>query len=261
MIAEIRSNQPIVHCITNHVVSNFQANGLLALGASPIMGDDIEEAAALTSIAGALSLNIGTLTQRSLDSMLLAGKSANDKGIPVVLDPVGAGATPFRLGAVSELLKKMDVTLLRCNAGELAAVAGADWEARGVDAGSGTADLTELATETARRYGLIVAVTGETDIVTDGECVERISFGSSAMASVTGMGCLLSSVAGAFLASGPATVSTVAEALRFYGIAGELATETSAGPGSFQSTFLDLLASLTQQDIDHYTVSEGKLHE
>ncbi|MTD31153.1 hydroxyethylthiazole kinase [Planomicrobium sp. YIM 101495] len=262
MLGEVREKGPIIHCITNHVVSNFQANGLLALGASPIMGDAIEETEALTSIAGALSLNIGTLTQRSRDSMLKSGGAANEAGIPVVLDPVGAGATPFRLATVRQLLEEIEIALLRCNAGELAAIAGAEWQAKGVDAGDGAANIEELAIETARRYGLIVAVTGEIDIVTDGETVERIPYGSSAMSAVTGMGCLLSSVAAAFLAVSPKpSVAAVAEASRFYAIAGERAAERSRGPGSLQQHFLDELACLTETDMAERVRMEVAQHD
>ena len=251
MIASLRTKQPVVHCITNHVVSNFQANGLLALGASPIMGDAPEEAEELALLADALSLNIGTLNKDTLNSMIVAGKTANSKGIPVVLDPVGAGATSFRLTAIHQLLEEVDITVLRCNAGELAAIAGADWQAKGVDAGQGNVDVNEMALQIARKYKLIVAVTGETDIVTNGEVIEKIPYGTPLMSSVTGMGCLLSSVVAAFLAVSlvePMVATT--EALRFYALCGEKASEISQRPGSFQFAFLDELAS-TEQGIDN----------
>jgi hydroxyethylthiazole kinase len=251
-VDKIKTDSPIVHCITNHVVSNFQANGLLALGASPIMGEAPEEAADLAMLANALSLNIGTLNNVSVNSMLLAGKAANKKGIPVVLDPVGAGATPFRLSVVKEILDKVQVSVLRCNAGELAAVIGANWQARGVDAGEGNADVRELAKEVAKRLGLIVAVTGKTDIVTDGETSIEIPFGDPIMATVTGMGCLLSSVVAVFLATEPdKPLAATAEALKFYGVAGERAANHAKGPGGFQLAFLDALASVKYCDIDN----------
>lgn len=247
MPATLRTKQPIVHCITNHVVSNFQANGLLALGASPIMGDAPEEAKELALLADALSLNIGTLDNLSLNSMLVAGKAANSKLIPVVLDPVGAGATSFRLAAIHQLLEEVDITVLRCNAGELAAIAGAEWQAKGVDAGQGNVDVIELALQTARKYKLIVAVTGEIDIVTDGEAIEEIPYGTPLMSSVTGMGCLLSSVVAAFLAASPEQhMAATTEALRFYAICGEKAAQCSERPGTFQIAFLDELASKEQ---------------
>lgn len=261
MLNKVRTKEPIIHCITNQVAANFQANGLLALGASPIMGAALEEAEELTLLADALSLNIGTLSQRSLDSMLISGKAANRKGIPVVLDPVGAGATVFRLSAVKQLLQEVEITLLRCNAGELAAIAGADWQAKGVDAGAGDADIEPLAMEVARRYRLAVAVTGETDLVTDGQTVEYIPHGSPKMAEITGMGCLLSAVAAAFLASveGP-PVTIAAEALRYYAIAGENAAAGAPGPGSFSARFLDLLSNTEQENINEASKMGGMLY-
>ena len=247
MLASLRTKRPIVHCITNHVVSNFQANGLLALGASPIMGEAYEEVEELAMLADALSLNIGTLNKLTLSSMLLAGKTANSKGIPIVLDPVGAGATAFRLSAIRQLIEDVNITVLRCNAGELAAIAGVEWQAKGVDAGEGNIDVVELAKQMARKYKLIVAVTGEIDVVTDGEDVEEIPYGTPLMSFVTGMGCLLSGVVAAFLATSPSQpmVATV-EALRFYAMCGEKVAPHSQAPGSFQVAFLDGLASKPQ---------------
>ncbi|TWT27366.1 hydroxyethylthiazole kinase [Planomicrobium sp. CPCC 101110] len=257
MLVELKNQKPIVHSITNHVVSNFQANGLLAIGASPIMGEAPEEAAELASLAGALSLNIGTLNAVSLQSMLIAGKAANEKNIPVVLDPVGAGATPYRADAVTKILSELKITVLRCNAGELAAIAGADWQAKGVDAGEGRADVGELARQLAVKLGIIVAVTGEVDIVTDGEQFVEIPFGDAIMASITGTGCLLSAAVAAFLAVNPkdAFMATAA-AMQFYAIAGERAAAYAKLPGTFQLAFLDELSSLQQNEIEE--IIKGK---
>ncbi|WP_052131511.1 hydroxyethylthiazole kinase [Planococcus sp. CAU13] len=242
MINKIRSENPIIHCITNHVVSNFQANGLLAIGASPIMGEAQEEVEELVAISRALSLNIGTLNKDTLNSMLLAGKQANKQKIPVILDPVGAGATAFRKEAVQRILREIDVQVLRCNAGELAAIGGVEWASKGVDAGEGNIDLEEVATRVAKEHNLVVAVTGETDIVADGSRVEKITGGTELMSSVTGMGCLLSAVTAAFTAVSPADPTTgVIEALKFYGEAGKKAAVSSEGPGSFREKFLDIL--------------------
>lgn len=261
MFKQIRNENPIVHCITNHVVSNFQANGLLAIGASPIMGEAPEEAAELASLSQALSLNIGTLHAESLKSMLIAGKTANRLGIPVVLDPVGAGASSFRKEAVREILDTVDVSVLRCNAGELAAVAGEQWQSKGVDAGEGLLDIKTLAVSTAKELGLIVAVTGKSDIVTDGKTVTTIPFGDPIMASITGMGCLLSSVVAACLAVQPENLlATVSNALRFYAIAGEKAGKTAVLPGDFQLAFINQLASLTDNEVEeHIYLQEGML--
>ncbi|WP_203333398.1 hydroxyethylthiazole kinase [Planococcus beigongshangi] len=253
MINKIRSENPIIHCITNHVVSNFQANGLLAIGASPIMGEAQEEVEELVAISRALSLNIGTLNKDTLNSMILAGKQANKQKIPVILDPVGAGATAFRKEAVQRILREIDVQVLRCNAGELAAIGGVEWTSKGVDAGEGNIDLKELAARVAKEYSLVVAVTGETDFVADGSRVEKITGGTELMSSVTGMGCLLSAVTAAFTAISPDNPTAAAiEALTFYGEAGKKAAASSEGPGSFREKFLDALFGheLEQNGVD-----------
>lgn len=253
MLGKVRAENPVVHCITNHVVSNFQANGLLALGASPIMGEAPEEAAELAALANAVSLNIGTLNAQSLDSMLIAGKKANALGTPVVLDPVGAGATAFRKNAVNKILGEVDIAVLRCNAGELAAIAGAAWLAKGVDAGEGHTDIPELAKNAAKELGVIVAVSGETDFVTDGERTAEIRFGHGIMASVTGTGCLLSSVVAAFLAVHPDDrFEAAAAAMRYYAISGELASRHSKLPGEFQTAFMDQLAALGEAELETF---------
>lgn len=264
MLNRIRSENPVIHCITNHVVSNFLANGLLAIGASPIMGEAREEVKELVAISGALSLNIGTLNKETLDSMILAGKEANKRGIPVILDPVGAGATAFRRAAVEKILTVIDVKVLRCNAAEIAAIAGVpSGSSKGVDAGHANVDVEELANRMARTYGLIAAVTGETDTVSDGYQIQKISGGDPMMASVTGMGCLLSSVTAAFVAMDPENPGAATlEALRFYGAAGEKAVEFSKGPGSFREAFLDVLFSMKQQEPEvefHKTEGEEEL--
>ena len=243
MLRELRARKPLIHCITNHVVSNFQANGLLALGVSPVMGDEQQEVAELTGHADALSLNIGTITERSFESMLIAGRAAMKKGIPIVLDPVGAGATAYRLQAVKRLLTELDITLLRCNAGELAAIAGADWQARGVDAGEGQGDLEAIAKQVADEYQTIVAVTGTSDLVTDGDRTEHITGGDPLMASVTGMGCLLSAVLAAFLTDEESTpIDALAYGLQIYANAGSRASKIALNPGTFQMAFMDELS-------------------
>ncbi|WP_062106234.1 hydroxyethylthiazole kinase [Bacillus niameyensis] len=243
-LKKLRSENPLVHCITNIVVANFQANGLLALGASPIMADAIEEVAEMSAISSCTVLNIGTLRRDTVTAMLLAGKSANEQGVPVVLDPVGAGATVFRKETVSKILKEINISLIRCNAGELAAIAGIEWSARGVDAGEGQADISTIAKEMAQKLGCLIAVTGEIDILTDGTRLLEISGGHSLMSKVTGSGCLLSAVAGAFLAiSNKNDFEAVAEALSFYKKAGESASENASAPGQFAVHFLDELAN------------------
>ena len=248
LLQKIREDQPLVHCITNIVVANFQANGLLALGASPVMADAVEEAAEISSISSCTVLNIGTLKRETITAMLLAGKCANQHGKPVVLDPVGAGATTFRKATVLKILDEVDVALIRCNAGELAAIANVEWTAKGVDAGEGNADVTALAENVARTHHCIVAVTGATDIVTDGQETIHITGGHPLMSRITGAGCLLSAVAGAFLAVADENqLNAVATALAFYKQAGEYAAAQSSGPGHFAVHFLNALYAVNEE--------------
>ena len=203
LLTKLRTEQPLIHCITNIVVANFQANGLLALGASPVMADAVEEAAEIAAVSSATVLNIGTLKRDTVEAIILAGKSAVKHRSPVILDPVGAGATSFRKESVRRILNEVDVTLIRSNAGELAAIAGIDWQAKGVDAGEGDADIEEIAKRVAEKHNCLVAVSGAIDIVTNGNELVKITGGHPLMTRVTGVGCLLSSVVGAFLAVAP----------------------------------------------------------
>lgn len=251
LIQKLREERPLVHCISNIVVANFQANGLLALGASPVMADAVEEAAEIAAISSCTVLNTGTLKRETVKAMILAGKSANRQRIPVVLDPVGAGATSFRKESVLEILKEVDVTLIRCNAGELAAIAGVDWRSKGVDAGEGKADITTLAEKVAHTYNCIIAVTGPMDILTDCNKTICISGGHPLMSRVTGAGCLLSAVAGAFLAvAHDKPFNAVAAALTFYKKAGEKAAESAVGPGDFKIHFLNALYTLDENAVE-----------
>lgn len=244
LLTKIRQEQPLIHCITNIVVANFQANGLLALGASPVMADAIEEATDIAAVSSATVLNIGTLKQDTVAAVILAGKSANKHGKPVILDPVGVGATAFRKQSVLQILNEVDVTLIRCNAGEIAAIAGVQWEAKGVDAGVGDADIETIAKEVAKQHQCLVAVSGTVDIVTDGKDTSHITGGHPLMTRVTGVGCLLSSITGAFLAVANKTpLEAVATALSFYKQVGEKAAKLAIGPGDFAVHFLNMLYS------------------
>lgn len=249
LLTKIRQEQPLIHCITNIVVANFQANGLLALGASPVMADAIEEAADIAAVSSATVLNIGTLKKDTVEAIILAGKSAAKQDRPIVLDPVGVGATAFRKQSVLQILNEVDVTLIRCNAGELAAIAGVHWAAKGVDAGEGDADIEKIAKKVAKQHHCLVAVSGTVDIVTDGNETLHISGGHPFMTRVTGVGCLLSSVTGAFLAvSNNHPLEAVATALSFYKQVGEKAAELAVGPGDFAVHFLNMLYSEEDED-------------
>jgi len=239
----IRTRRPLVHCITNTVVTNFSANGLLAVGASPIMADAIEEIDEIVQISDALLVNIGTLHARTAAAMNAAIDAAARQGIPVVLDPVGAGASKYRLETVRQFLQKNAVTLIRCNAGELAAIAGVDWNAKGVDSGSGDADIEPIARDVAVRYNCLVIVTGEADILTDGESVIRVPGGNEKITRITGTGCLLSALCAALLASTSEPLSGLEGLLADY----KTAAERALGPiGTYQTQFLDALERLSE---------------
>lgn len=257
VLNELRKQNPLVHCITNIVVANFQANGLLALGASPIMADAIEEAAEVAAVSSCTLLNIGTLDSSTVESMIAAGRSASSKGRPLILDPVGAGATAFRKQTVAKLLEELEFTLIRGNAGEIASIAGVEWEVKGVDAGAGSANIAEAAKNVARRHHSLVAVTGEADIVTDGEKIIRVTGGHPLMERITGMGCLLSAVSAAFLSVGKhSPIEAVAYSLAFYKKAGELAAEVASGPGDFAVYFINALHQLDDEAMNLERVFE-----
>ncbi|UJF31692.1 hydroxyethylthiazole kinase [Paenibacillus hexagrammi] len=249
----LRSRNPLVHNITNVVVTNFTANGLLALGASPVMAYAEEEVADMAKIAGALVLNIGTLNETEVRAMKLAGRSANEHSVPVVLDPVGAGATAYRTRTARAILEEVKVSVLRGNAAEIAQVIGLDWQIKGVDAGESGGSSVDLAIRAAKQLGITVAVTGKDDIVSDGQSTYKCSNGTPLLTKVTGTGCLLTSVVGAFLAVEPSEpAAAAAAALVSYGVAAELAAQRSGtqGPGSYQIELLNALARVSADDIE-----------
>ncbi|GAA0502515.1 hydroxyethylthiazole kinase [Salinibacillus aidingensis] len=249
-LTSLREKQPLVHNITNVVVTNFTANGLYALGASPVMAYAKEEVAEMARISGSVVLNIGTLTKDQVDAMLIAGKSANDHGVPVVLDPVGAGATTYRTQTAKRILEEIDVTLVRGNAGEISNIAGEQIRMKGVDGGDTEANTIELAQKAAQLFECTVVITGETDVISDGKGTCTVLNGDPLLTQVTGTGCLLSSVLGAFLAVDGDIVGTATAGVSFYGIAAEKAAEKCAWnePGRFQMEFLNELAKLTESD-------------
>ncbi|MFC0322122.1 hydroxyethylthiazole kinase [Gallibacterium melopsittaci] len=247
-IEKIRQTNPLIHNITNIVVANYVANGLLALGASPIMADAVEEMEELAKLSSALVLNIGTLDSVKVASMLIAGKAANQQGIPVVLDPVGVGATTYRKQVVAELLQQVKFSAIRGNAGEMAQLAGIDWQAKGVDAGSGAEDVALIAQMVAQRYQCIAAVSGATDYISDGQQVAKITNGTAMFPKITGSGCLLGAVLGAFLAVDQQNpFQAVTQACISYAVAGEIAAK-ALQPNQYGHFYLGLLDSLAQLD-------------
>lgn len=243
MLAKINQAKPLVHCITNYVVANFTANGLLSIGASPVMADEAEEAADMVSIANALLLNIGTVNASTHAAMLVAGRKANECEVPVVLDPVGVGATPYRKSVVMQLLEQVNIDVLRCNEGELASIHGVTWESRGVDSGNGEMDTIAAAKEVARKYECIVVVTGATDILTDGQEIMQVQGGNIHATRVTGTGCLLSAICAAVLACSEKPLRDLASALKEYKMASE---QSGTELGMFQIHFINTLQRMAE---------------
>ncbi|HEY2937406.1 MAG TPA: hydroxyethylthiazole kinase [Gaiellaceae bacterium] len=244
-LQQIRERKPLVHQITNYVVMNETANATLALGALPVMAHAREEVEEMVALASALVLNIGTLSPHWVEAMLLAGRAANERGIPVVLDPVGSGATRYRTETARRILDEVRVTVLRGNAGEVATLVGVAAEVRGVESIGAGGDPFELAREAGRRLGLVASVTGPVDHVSDGETVVKVSNGHPLLAAITGTGCMSSAVTGCFLAAKPsAPLDAAAEALVAFGVAGEDAARGAKGPGSFHVALYDALANL-----------------
>ncbi len=247
----IRERKPLVHQITNYVVMNETANATLALGALPVMAHAREEVAEMVRLAGALVINIGTLSPHWVDAMLLAGKAANEAGVPVVLDPVGAGATTYRTETAKRVLADVDVSVVRGNAGEVATLVGVQAEVRGVESMGAENESADLARSAARNLGLIASVTGATDHVSDGERVLAVANGHALLASVTGTGCMSSAITGCFLAvKKDEPLAAAAEALAAFGVAGEDAARGAPGPGTFHVHLYDALAALDPGTLD-----------
>jgi hydroxyethylthiazole kinase len=242
-LRRLRESKPLVHQITNYVVMNETANATLALGALPVMAHAREEVEEMARIAGALVLNIGTLSPHWVDAMLLAGRAANEAGVPVVLDPVGAGATTYRTETAKRILDEVDVAILRGNAGEVATLVGIEAEVRGVESIGAGSDPAELARAAAERLGVVASVTGAVDHVSDGREVVAISNGHPLLASITGTGCMSSAVTGCFAAVTEPFAAAV-DALVAFGVAGEDAAVGAKGPGSFHVALYDALAAL-----------------
>lgn len=243
----IRQKNPLVYCITNTVVTNFTANGLYAIGASPFMSDEPEEVNDIVAISNALLINIGTLNKQTVEAMFVAGKKANELKVPIVLDPVGVGATRYRKELTSKLLETIKIDAIRCNPGELATIAGIEWNAKGVDSGEGEMDLPETAKSVAKLYNTIVVVTGNSDYITDGEVEYWISGGSELMTQVTGTGCLLSAICAAALHLDGDRVENLRRVLADYKKVAEYASKETL-IGSFQVEILNGLYNISRRE-------------
>jgi hydroxyethylthiazole kinase len=248
-LAAVRERGPLVHNITNYVAMDLSANALLAAGASPAMIHAQEEAADFARIADALVVNIGTLSPPWVEAMHQAAAVAADRGIPWVFDPVGVGATPYRTKTGIDLLERRP-TVVRGNASEILALAGAAEGGKGVDSAHQAADAVDAAAELAERTGGVVAVTGATDVVTDGSATVTVDGGHPMMSRITALGCAASALVGAFAAVGDDPFAATVSALAVLGVAGERAATDAAGPGSLRWRLLDELHSLDQRTVE-----------
>ena len=257
----VRQKSPLVHCITNYVTVNDCANMLLACGGSPIMADDPGDAVEITSICGGLTINIGTLNQRTIPAMLAAGKRANELGHPVVLDPVGAGASTLRTDTALRLLKEVKFAVIRGNISEIKTLASGSGTTKGVDA-----DVADRVTEEnldgavafakafAAKTGAVVAITGAIDIVADGAKAYCIRNGHPMMSAITGTGCQLSALTAAFITANPSQpLEAAAAAVCAMGLAGEIAHARLTpldGNATYRNYIIDAIYNMTPAQLE-----------
>ena len=241
----VRRGSPLVHNITNYVVMNNSANALLALGASPVMAHWVAEVEEMVAIARALVINIGTLDGEWIEAMVVAGRAARKRGTPIVLDPVGAGATSQRTQAAWRIIEECAPAVIRGNGSEIMALVNSDVRSKGVDSSASSDDALEAAKVLAERTRAVVVISGPTDYITDGTRTETITNGNPIMTAVTGMGCTATAVVGAFVATGDDVLLSATHAMAVMGIAGERAAKVAKGNGSMQVAFLDELYNLT----------------
>ncbi len=245
----VRKNKPLIHNITNFVVMNYTANALLAMGASPVMAHAPNEVEQMVSFAGALVLNIGTLTDDWIDSMIKAGKKATELKTPVILDPVGSGATLLRTESAKKIINETDISVIRGNASEILSLKKSDSKTKGVDSIHSVEDAAHTAKILAKNLQTTLAITGPVDLITDGDRTVHISNGHPLMSCVTGTGCTATAVIGAFLAVDNDPFSAAATALAFFGLAGEVAGEKAQAPGSFMIEMLNALYLITPEKL------------
>lgn len=251
-LISVRIKSPLVHNITNYVVMNNTANALLAIGASPVMAHAAEEITDMVAIASSLVINMGTLSEKWVDSMLAAGKAAREKGIPVVFDPVGVGATPYRNQVAAQILHECKPSVIRGNASEIMSLARENTTTKGVDSTASSEAAINSAQRLANETGAVVVISGPEDFITDGKTVISVKNGSLLMPKVTGMGCTATAVIGAFAAVNPNMLEASASAMTVMGVAGEIAEQKAQGPGTMQLHFLDALYNLDVETLAEY---------
>ncbi|MDR0438698.1 MAG: hydroxyethylthiazole kinase [Methanocalculaceae archaeon] len=253
----VRAVSPLVHQITNYVTVNDCANITLCIGASPVMSHAPEDVIDMAKIANAIVLNIGTLDPEQVEGMFVAGRVAADRNIPIILDPVGTGATPYRTKTAQQLIDELPISVIKGNAGEIGTLRGVVASVRGVDSGGVVGDRKTIVKSLAVEFGCVVIMSGEEDLISDGSRIVGVSNGVPMMGKLSGTGCMVSAVIAAFTAVASDTMDGCIAAMASFGIAGEIATETSVGPGSFKSAFFDAISALTsEQIIDRARITE-----
>ncbi|WP_438335058.1 hydroxyethylthiazole kinase [Clostridium cochlearium] len=252
-LLKIKEKNPLIHHITNYVTVNDCANIVLAIGASPVMADDINEVEDMVSIASALVINIGTLNQKTVKSMLLAGKKANELNIPVILDPVGVGATKYRTHIALELLEEIKFSVIRGNISEVKVLSGMDASTKGVDAESCDEDNSieeriKLVKNLSEKYNAVIAITGEKDVIGFKKDIYIVENGSSIMSKITGTGCMCTSVIASYCGAEKDYLQATLSGVTSMGIAGEIAYEKTKnlGPSSFRTALIDSIYNLNE---------------
>ncbi|SMB88000.1 hydroxyethylthiazole kinase [Desulfonispora thiosulfatigenes DSM 11270] len=260
LLIDVREKSPLVHHITNYVTVNDCANIVLALGGSPVMADDEKEVKEMTSLARALVLNIGTLNTRTIDSMIIAGKTAKERNIPIILDPVGVGATKLRTQTAKQLLAEVNPTIIRGNMSEIKILAGIDGNIKGVDSMDDMQNGKEIALELSHKLNAIVAITGKIDIISNGTNTTFIANGHKLLSQVTGTGCMCSSLVGTYAGVTEDYYSAAIAGILSMGLAGEKSFNSlkdSEGVGTFRMRIFDNIYNLTPEILE----GEGKIHE
>lgn len=247
---EVRRQKPLLHHITNFVVMNETANVTLCIGALPVMAHAREEVEEMVRAARALILNIGTLTPELIESMTLAGRVANELNIPIILDPVGVGATSLRIESARHLIKSLKIDVIRGNSAEISILAGYGGRIKGVESIGGLDNMLEIVKEFAFKRDCVVAVTGKEDLVSDGRSVALVGNGDPMLSMVTGTGCMATTLIGAFAAVQKDRFLATVGGLVAFGLAGEIAArESGVLPGTFHVALYNSLACLSSQDI------------
>lgn len=262
LLYSIKKEGPLVHHITNYVTVNDCANIVLALGGSPVMADAKEEVADMVSIASSLVINIGTLNHTTVESMIIAGKKANELGIPVILDPVGAGATPYRKETALKLINVVNFSVIKGNLAEIKVLSGMKAASKGVDSYEiSTDNAKEVAKNLAKKLKTVIAVTGKTDYISDGLSTIEIQNGHEILKNITGTGCMTASLIGTFAGVAKDYLMAATAGVMTMGIAGEIAHEkiskSNLGSGSFRVNLIDSVFNLTYEDF----LKRGKAYD